>query len=129
MHFIMAYKATGFIVALGNAIQVTEKFKKREFVIEEREEIHGNIYTNLMPMQFVNDGCSKLDGFAIGQQVEVTFHPKGSKWEKPDKEDPSIVRSGYNLNLACTSVVLVVGVVAPAPEPSPTPTTTKGLPF
>lgn len=119
----MAYKATGFIVALNDAIQVTEKFKKREFVIEEREEIHGNIYTNLMPMQFVNDHCAKLDGFVIGQQVEVSFHPKGSKWEKADPAVEGGVKSGYNLNLAATSIV-AIGVA-----PATAPTATAGLPF
>lgn len=123
----MAYKATGFIVALNDAVQVTEKFRKREFVIEEREEIHGNIYTNLMPMQFVNDHCAKLDGFAVGQQVEVSFHPKGSRWEKADPAVEGGVKSGYNLNLAATSIALAGGVAAPVPAPPPT--ATEKLPF
>ena len=127
----MSYKAKGKIVVLNEAVQVTEKFKKREFVIQEEEEIHGNVYTNLMPMQFVNDGCAKLDSFAVGQEVEVTFHPKGSRWESPDKQDPSIIKSGYNLNLVATAIMSLTPPPTPAPAPPAqgAPAPASGLPF
>ena len=126
----MAYTAKGKIIVLNDAQQVTDKFKKREFVIQEEEEIHGNVYTNAMPMQFVNDQCSKLDSFKVGDEVTVTFHPKGNKWEKaaPTEENPNAVKSGWNLNLAAISIALVAPAAAPAPIPSPAPAV-DGLPF
>ena len=42
----MSLEVTGKLLVKYDALQVSEKFKKREFVIELAEEINGNIYTN-----------------------------------------------------------------------------------
>lgn len=68
----------------GN-IQVTEKFSKREFVLDEVTEYNGNVYHNPVKMQLVNDKCSLLDPFKPGDEITVTYSLKGNRNEKDGK--------------------------------------------
>lgn len=64
---------------------VSDKFKKREFVLELQEEINGNTYTNYAKMQLVQAKCDLLDKANIGDTLTVHFNIKGNKWEKDGK--------------------------------------------
>lgn len=65
--------------------QVSDKFKKREFVLELIEEVNGNNYTNYAKMQLVQNKCDILDKFNEGDNVKVSFNIKGNRWEKDGK--------------------------------------------
>jgi hypothetical protein len=81
----MSLEVTGKLIAKYDAQQVSEKFKKREFVIELAEEINGNIYTNFAKMQLVQAKCDIIDRFKEGEQVKVSFNIKGNRWERDGK--------------------------------------------
>ncbi len=81
----MSLEVTGKLLAKFDTQQVSEKFKKREFVIELSEEINGNIYTNFAKMQLVQNKCDIIDRFKEGDIVKVAFNIKGNKWEKDGK--------------------------------------------
>jgi hypothetical protein len=66
-------------------VQVNDKFKKREFVLELAEEINGNIYTNFAKMQLVQAKCEIIDRFREGDMVKVSFNIKGNRWERDGK--------------------------------------------
>lgn len=78
----MSFEITGKLISVGNTQQVSDKFKKREFVLELAEEINGNIYTNYAKMQLVQNKCEIIDNFRVGDQVKVNFNIKGNKWER-----------------------------------------------
>ena len=59
---------------------VSEKFSKREFVIETSDQ-----YPQDVKFQLVNDKCSKIDAFGIGQEVEVSFNIRGKDFVKDEK--------------------------------------------
>ena len=81
----MSLEVTGKLLVKYETQQVSEKFKKREFVIELAEEINGNIYTNFAKMQLVQNKCDIIDRFKEGEQVKVSFNIKGNKWERDGK--------------------------------------------
>lgn len=56
---------------------VSEKFKKREFVIET-----GDKYPELLKFQLVNDKTDLLEPYKIGETIKVTFNLKGAKWKE-----------------------------------------------
>jgi single-stranded DNA-binding protein len=81
----MSLEVTGKLLVKYETQQVSEKFKKREFVIELAEEINGNIYTNFAKMQLVQNKCDIIDRFKEGDLVKVSFNIKGNKWERDGK--------------------------------------------
>ena len=74
---------TGTILVKKDTQVVSEKFKKRNFVIET---IDGN-YTNQIELELQQDKCSLLDNFNIGQEVIAHVNIKGKKWTNPKGED------------------------------------------
>src|SRR5271156_1850425 len=81
----MSLEVTGKLLAKYETQQVSEKFKKREFVLELAEEINGNIYTNFAKMQLVQNKCDIIDRFKEGELVKVSFNIKGNRWERDGK--------------------------------------------
>ena len=74
----MAYEASGKLEVIYDIHQVTEKFKKREFVIETS---NGN-YPEHIKMQLVQDKCDLLDGMQVGDTVKVNFDLRGKPYQK-----------------------------------------------
>lgn len=66
--------------------QYTERFKKREFVLDISEEKEGRVYANYAKIQLVQNRCELLDNFSVGDDVIVSFNVRGVKWEKDGKE-------------------------------------------
>ena len=81
----MSYEITGKLAAKYDTNQVSEKFKKREFVLEIAEEINGNTYTNYAKLQLVQNKCDIIDRFNLGDNLKVSFNVKGNRWEKDGK--------------------------------------------
>jgi Domain of unknown function (DUF3127) len=82
----MSLEITGRLHKKYDAVDVSAKFKKREFVVELSEEISGNTYINYAAMQLVNNKCGIIDQFQEGDMVKVNFNIRGSKWTKDGKE-------------------------------------------
>jgi single-stranded DNA-binding protein len=60
--------------------QVTDTFKKREFVVEYGENPQ---YPEFLKFELIQDKCELLDEFSKGQKIEVHFNLKGRKWTDP----------------------------------------------
>lgn len=74
------FETVGTLVALMETQQVTDTFKKREFVIEIPD---GN-YSQNIKFQVVQDKTALMDTFKIGQQLRVLFNLKGRAYAKRD---------------------------------------------
>ena len=70
------FKIKGEIKVIGDAVQVTEKFKKREFVLID----DSSQYPQYINFQLVQDKCELIEGFQVGQCVEVNFNLRGREW-------------------------------------------------
>ena len=70
------FKIKGEIKVIGETVQVTEKFKKREFVLID----DSSQYPQYINFQLVQDKCELTDGVQIGQRIEVNFNLRGREW-------------------------------------------------
>ena len=71
------FKIKGELKAIGEAVQVTEKFKKRAFVLID----DSSQYPQYINFQLVQDKCELIDGFQVGQCIEVNFNLRGREWK------------------------------------------------
>lgn len=69
----MAFEVTGKLHEIFDEQQVTEKFRKREFVLE----IDDNSFTQYIKFQATQDRCSILDSFSKGDTAKVSFNLSG----------------------------------------------------
>jgi hypothetical protein len=67
----------GKIIEIFNTQQVSEKFRKREFVIEYVENPQ---YPEFVKFELTQDRCNLLDDFSKGDQVDVHFNIRGRAW-------------------------------------------------
>jgi len=81
----MSLEVTGKLIQKYDTVQVSEKFKKREFVVELTEEINGNNYINYAKLQLAQAKCDIIDRFNHGDMVKVNFNIKGQSYV--DKKD------------------------------------------
>lgn len=78
----MNLEITGKLIEKYDTQVVSERFKKREFVLELVEEVNGSPYTNYAKMQLVQNKCDILDRFNAGDMLRVNFNIKGNRYEK-----------------------------------------------
>lgn len=81
----MTLQVTGKIEQIYDTIQVSDKFKKREFVLSLSEEINGNTYTNYGKFQLVQAKTEIIDRYRVGDTVTIKFNIKGNSYV--DKKD------------------------------------------
>ncbi|MBK6962692.1 MAG: DUF3127 domain-containing protein [Bacteroidales bacterium] len=77
----MAFEIIGKLVEKFETQNVSDKFKKREFVIEYRDNPNMS-FSEMLKFQLTQDRCSLIDAFAIGQEIKVFFNLRGRRWEK-----------------------------------------------
>jgi len=63
--------------------KVSESFKKREFVIEYKENPQ---YPEYLKFELIQDKCDLLDSVKEGQFIDVYFNLKGREWTNPKGE-------------------------------------------
>ncbi|MDP4226898.1 MAG: DUF3127 domain-containing protein [Bacteroidota bacterium] len=81
----MSYEIVGKLIEKEKTIQISEKFRKREFVIEKSENNNGMVFTDSIKFQLTQDRCSLIDPVAINDEIKVTFNIRGNRWEKNGK--------------------------------------------
>jgi hypothetical protein len=78
----MAFEITGRVIDISPVMQVSDKFRKREFVIERKESASGTVFVDYIKFQLVQDKCDMVDESYMREDVKVLFNIKGNKWEK-----------------------------------------------
>ena len=73
---------TGILKVKNEAQQVSDKFKKREFVITD----NSSQYPQHISFQLTQDKCSLLDNYKIGAEIRVHFNLRGREWTSPQGE-------------------------------------------
>lgn len=76
----MSYELKGKIISIGEIIQVSDKFKKREIVIETTDIVNGNQYTQPILMQAIQNKCDIFNNYSVGKEVRVQFNLKGNSY-------------------------------------------------
>ena len=80
----MAFSLTGTIKEIYPEQQITDRFKKREFVVEFKETPSSQ-FTEFVKLQANNNNTDLLNNFTIGSEVEVFFNITGKPYEKDGK--------------------------------------------
>ena len=78
----MSFQLTGKLKKIDPIVQVSEKFSKREFVITDE----SSQYPQDILFQSVQDKCSLLDTYNVGDVVQVSFNLRGREWTSPQGE-------------------------------------------
>ena len=112
------FKFKGIAYKVGNVETISDKFRKREFVVTDG----ADQYPQYIPFTFVNDKCDLLDSIAEGQEVEVSFSLKGREWTSPQGQVKYFSTiEGFAISAQGS---------APAPAPASTPSASdEDLPF
>jgi len=77
----MAFEVSGKLHKKFDTQQVTDKFQKREFVLE----IEDGAYPQVIKFQLTQANCGKLDSHNEGDQLKVTFNLRGREYNKDGK--------------------------------------------
>ncbi|MEL7145536.1 MAG: DUF3127 domain-containing protein [Bacteroidota bacterium] len=70
----------GKLIEKYDTQNVTDSFRKREFVIEYADNPQ---YPEFVKFELIQANCDQLDGFQPGQEINVSFNLKGRKWNDP----------------------------------------------
>jgi hypothetical protein len=77
-----SYTVTGQLYKKNPIVQVSDKFKKLEFIIKTDGE-----YPQYLQIQAGNDKCALLDGINGGDMVTAKVNVKGRLWTNPQGEE------------------------------------------
>ncbi|MEM8966272.1 MAG: DUF3127 domain-containing protein [Bacteroidota bacterium] len=67
----------GKLIELSDTTQVTDTFRKREFVVEYADNPQ---YPEYLKFECIQDRCDLLNSFQVGQELTISFNLKGRKW-------------------------------------------------
>jgi len=79
----MGIEATGKLHTIFDTKQVSERFTKREFVVELADNPK---YPQMVLFQLTGDRCAQLDDLRVGDAVRIDFSLRGREWRSPQGE-------------------------------------------
>ena len=74
----MSFDVQGRLHEIFDEVQVSDKFRKREFVLE----IPDGSFTQHIKFQLIQDKCNAIDQYKIGDEVKVAFNLSGKPFTK-----------------------------------------------
>lgn len=75
-------EVTGQLKAKFDTQTVSDKFKKRDFVLATDL---STPYPQFISFQVTQDKCSVLDNYNVGDEVKVSFNLRGREYNNPTK--------------------------------------------
>lgn len=107
----MSFELTGKLIEKFDTSQISDSFKKREFVIERVESSSSGMeFTDQIKFQLTQDRCAIIDSVEINEEIRVSFNIRGRRWVKDD-------RVSYFTNLEAWKIEKIAGVPEELPPP------------
>jgi single-strand DNA-binding protein len=78
----MPYEAVGTLYKVFPEQQVTERFRKREFIVS----IQDGMYVQHVKFTLKQDRCNLIEGYQLGAEVKITFSISGREVQGKDGE-------------------------------------------
>lgn len=78
------YTMTGKIYRLFEVAQITDKFRKQEFVLEQMTSNSKGTYVEYVKFQAIQDRCNLLDTVEVGDNVNIEFSITGRKFKSTE---------------------------------------------
>jgi len=72
----------GKLIVKEETVVISDKFQKREFVVETQED-----YPQTIQMELHGENVTKLDGKKIGDIVDCDVNLRGRKWTNREGDD------------------------------------------
>jgi single-strand DNA-binding protein len=107
-----SFTLQGILKAKFAEQQVSEKFRKRDFVITD----NSSQYPQHVTFQLLQDRCGLIDAFQLGQEIKVSFNIRGREWADPKSGETKY----FNTVEAWRIESVSAGTSAPAPAVYPT---------
>lgn len=112
----MSYELHGVIALIHPTQVVTDKFKKREFELNESGTDHnGNEWSKLYKIEVHQSMCETLDQYSVGDKIRIDFVILSKKDIKQDG------KVNWWINFKANKVELVGQSRQPYAQPTPTP--------
>ncbi|MDW3192546.1 MAG: DUF3127 domain-containing protein [Cytophagales bacterium] len=102
----------GRLIEKFDTQQVSDSFKKREFVVEYAENPQ---YPELLKFELIQSNCEQLDQLELNSDISVTFNLKGRKWT--DRQGKVV----YFNSLQAWRVEAAAGAASPSEGTPPPP--------
>jgi len=80
----MSFELAGKLIEKFDVQQVSDSFRKREFIVERIENQSGMEFTDHIKFQLTQDRCSIIDSINIQDEIKVSFNIRGRRWVKDD---------------------------------------------
>lgn len=103
---LLPMEITGKLVEKFPTQQITDSFKKQEFVIEFAK---NHQYPEFIKFEAIQDKCGQIDSFDVGSELTISFNLKGRKWNDPKGD------TKYFNTLQAWRLQASVAVAAPTP--------------
>lgn len=76
-------KTKGVIYRIDEIQNISEKFRKRDFVLEIK---NNEAYVQKVLFTLIMDKVDEIEGFTNGDEIEVDFNLQGKEWTSPSGE-------------------------------------------
>ncbi|PKQ65082.1 hypothetical protein BZG02_04435 [Labilibaculum filiforme] len=104
----MNFEINGKMIVKEDTQSISDRFKKREFVIEVENERNSE-WNDFIKFQLTQDRCDLLETVSLYEEIKVSFNVRGRKWEKDGKVN-------YFSNLEAWRIEKVQAAGSPVPE-------------
>ncbi|MFA9371950.1 MAG: DUF3127 domain-containing protein [Labilibaculum antarcticum] len=104
----MNFELNGKMIVKEETQSISDRFKKREFVIEVENERNSD-WNDFIKFQLTQDRCDLLETVSLNEEIKVSFNVRGRKWEKDGKVN-------YFSNLEAWRIEKVQSAGSPVPE-------------
>lgn len=76
----MNYEIIGKLIFKEETQHISDRFQKREFVIEVENEKNPQ-WNDFVKIQLIQDRCDLLETIALNEKIKVYFNIRGRRWE------------------------------------------------
>lgn len=116
----MSFELTGKLIVKEDTVNISDKFRKREFVIDVPNERNPD-WNDTVKFQTTQDRVDLIEPFNIGDELKVAFNIRGKKWERDG-------RVNYFTNLEAWRIDKVDAAGGSNPSAAPMPDQPEALP-
>lgn len=112
------FNIKGTVKVIKDTEKISEKFQKREFVLETK----SGQYDQTIMFQLTQDSVDLIDQYKVGDQITAHFDLRGREWKSP--------KDGVVKYFNTLSVWKIEGAAAPAaPADMPPPPSANDAPM
>ncbi len=116
----MNFEIQGTLIVKNDTQVISDRFKKREFVIEKKESSpNGFEFVDTIKFQLTQDKCSLLDSYELGNDINVAFNIRGNKWEKNGQTSYFVNLDAWKIEGASAGAPAPQASSSSAPPPPP----------